>query len=330
MSTLYCLYCQEENKLSASHCHHCGARLIPKDVELASELDKQQQADGRPSDLAVAHCLRRLPLGGIALFFVSQTEPLLVPQLEKLVLGRKQEVTTEQVLDLSAYGRLAHSISRRHALISQHNNSYSLSDLGSTNGTWLNQQLLQPGKNYPLQNLDLVRLGLFSFRICFHAQAEPMRTVRLYMQGHNTLMPGQHLLSSPYLLQKIAPYLYALNELHQVLALGQQQAANDLKLYRIQEEFEGIVVQMEMDEALQTLLQQHIFPWRAAHADHLGVEASSQKPSTVLESHLQTFAAELLGTYAPTAVNDKALRQRLAQALYTVVCSRLEPTIRPQ
>lgn len=324
MHTLYCLYCQQENKQAASHCQHCGARLIPKDAELAQELDKQKSASQAPNSVAVAQCLRQLPLGGMALFFVSQEKPLMVPELAKLVLGRKQETTSEPVLDLSDYGRLAHSISRRHALISQQEDGYVLSDLGSTNGTWLNQQLLQPGKIYPLQSLDQVRLGLFSFHVCFHTQQHNGRLMRLYMQGHNSLMPGQHLFSPPYLLQQLAPYFHALNELHHLLAEGQQ--TEDLRLYAITEEAEGVVVKMEMGATVQQLLNETIYPWRADNADYIGQSAS--QASSLLGSRLQEVARELLAIYLPdVAASDSAIK-RMGQALQILVTSRLEPTIR--
>jgi pSer/pThr/pTyr-binding forkhead associated (FHA) protein len=60
-------------------------------------------------------------------------------------------------------------LSRRHAMVVRADNGYALVDLGSTNGTWLNDVRLMPNRLYPLRNGDQVRLGRLALSIYFYS-----------------------------------------------------------------------------------------------------------------------------------------------------------------
>ena len=55
------------------------------------------------------------------------------------------------------------SISRRHAEISYTNGQYVLRDLGSSNGTYVNEQRLEPGSMHTLKHGDRLRLGKVAY-----------------------------------------------------------------------------------------------------------------------------------------------------------------------
>ncbi|MDJ0865424.1 MAG: GGDEF domain-containing protein [Myxococcota bacterium] len=56
------------------------------------------------------------------------------------------------------------TVSRRHCRIAQTEGRPALQDLGSTNGTWLNDELLAPGESLPLRSGDLLRIGSAIFK----------------------------------------------------------------------------------------------------------------------------------------------------------------------
>lgn len=62
-------------------------------------------------------------------------------------------------LDLSHEGPEAIWVSRRHARIFYHDGHFYIEDLGSTNGTYLNNKRLVSGLPYALQDGDELRLG---------------------------------------------------------------------------------------------------------------------------------------------------------------------------
>lgn len=59
----------------------------------------------------------------------------------------------------------ATGISRSHCLVSFHDSSYHISDLGSTNGSFLNKKPLKPNDNYVIKNGDSVSFGVNQFYV---------------------------------------------------------------------------------------------------------------------------------------------------------------------
>lgn len=63
-------------------------------------------------------------------------------------------------------------VSRQHFQIQQEDGAYSLTDLGSTNGTYLNGERITPTQSYTLQDRDIIHVGdpelSFGLRFIFH------------------------------------------------------------------------------------------------------------------------------------------------------------------
>lgn len=73
-------------------------------------------------------------------------------------------------LDISTFPR-SEIVSRSHALIRYHRGQYYIEDMNSSNGTYVNNQSLVPGRHYPLNHNDCIVLGKgdlvrFFFQIC--------------------------------------------------------------------------------------------------------------------------------------------------------------------
>jgi len=78
------------------------------------------------------------------------------------ILGRAPENATEtpsNLIDLTEYHALSLGVSRRHAIINHQGSSYTIEDLNSSNGTWLNGNRLLSGQAYPLRSGDHIQLG---------------------------------------------------------------------------------------------------------------------------------------------------------------------------
>lgn len=85
---------------------------------------------------------------------------LAAPGVEGYVLGRSDNVSSYVPdIDLAACDALKHGISRRHAAIVRLRDGVYIVDLASVNGTFLDDQRLQPDKAYPLQSDIIIRLG---------------------------------------------------------------------------------------------------------------------------------------------------------------------------
>jgi pSer/pThr/pTyr-binding forkhead associated (FHA) protein len=93
---------------------------------------------------------------------VAQTtgHRILLPEEGELVLGRSDPYTrTNPDVDLTFEDQQERGVSRRHALISAWRGQYQVTDLGSSNGTWLNNKRIALHQRQDLQVGDEVRLG---------------------------------------------------------------------------------------------------------------------------------------------------------------------------
>jgi pSer/pThr/pTyr-binding forkhead associated (FHA) protein len=67
-------------------------------------------------------------------------------------------------IDLEPYNAYEAGVSRLHARIKIDQGSMWITDLGSANGTRLNNQKLSPHHEYPLSDKDLLRFGRLSLQ----------------------------------------------------------------------------------------------------------------------------------------------------------------------
>jgi pSer/pThr/pTyr-binding forkhead associated (FHA) protein len=73
-------------------------------------------------------------------------------------------------LDLYEHFATAQGISRRHALLRPTETDLFLVDLGSTNGTFLNQRRLPPRVAHKINDEDLITFANLHFKIMFVSQ----------------------------------------------------------------------------------------------------------------------------------------------------------------
>ena len=95
-------------------------------------------------------------------------ERLVVENQNRIVIGRSSShsVRTPDI-DLAPYHAFSKGVSSLHASIFRADDCMNISDLGSTNGTYLNREGLIPHQAYALHNGDLIYLGQMPVRIYF-------------------------------------------------------------------------------------------------------------------------------------------------------------------
>jgi pSer/pThr/pTyr-binding forkhead associated (FHA) protein len=85
-----------------------------------------------------------------------------------MILGRADSSSTQVPdLDLTPYGALEKGVSRMHAAIHRSEDTLTLVDMGSVNGTHLNGQRLIPEQPRVLRDGDEIRLGKLVAHIYF-------------------------------------------------------------------------------------------------------------------------------------------------------------------
>ena len=155
-----CPVCKNINELEAVVCGYCGSALEDPYMDPGARTkttDLQAVVPERLKDWAVDEA--GIPDRGIAVYVEGGQTPVYIDSRGEFVIGRKAGTTSDVSLDLSPSGGYHLGLSRRHAVIRRTEDGYEVLDLGSVNGTWLNDERLAPHKAYPLASGSHLRLG---------------------------------------------------------------------------------------------------------------------------------------------------------------------------
>jgi hypothetical protein len=173
-----CPACTHKNDLEAVVCGHCGVALDDPFMDPGAKtkttdmpaLVPHSRGD-EPKDWSFAAAT--IPAHGIAMYVEGASGPAYIDASGEVVIGRKAEGTSEGLLDLAPFGGYHLGLSRRHAVIRRTEHGYEVLDLGSVNGTWLNDERLVPHKAYPLTSGSHLRLGSMRLFVLYRPLAEP-------------------------------------------------------------------------------------------------------------------------------------------------------------
>jgi hypothetical protein len=158
-----CPICKNSNEMEAVVCWNCGAALEDPFMDPGARTkttDSLEHSYQGIKDWSIDEAT--VPHSGIAVYVEGITSPAYIDSKEEFVIGRKIDKSTgplEPLFDLSPLGGFGLGISRRHAVIRRAVHGYEVLDLGSVNGTWLNNERLTPQKYYPLASGSHLRLG---------------------------------------------------------------------------------------------------------------------------------------------------------------------------
>ena len=144
-----CPECGTLRVASARFCEACrfdfrsreAAEVTESVLWLAVQIDRTQATD----------------IGSVAASPVDRSEELFRLDLPEIVIGRVNDGPGAALAEVE----IADSgISRRHLKILRHaDGTYSVADVNSTNGTWLNDVQLEPGVEMPIQAGDELMVG---------------------------------------------------------------------------------------------------------------------------------------------------------------------------
>ena len=140
-----CKECQMENIEGALFCEECGAKLdaMPELVEATTET------------------------GGTHIVFASPDgSELELPEKEEVMIGREDPISEVfPDVDLTGLGGMEKGVSRKHAIIHRSGTDFTVEDMGSTNGTYINKKRIQPHAPQAIKPGDEVKFGKLSLSI---------------------------------------------------------------------------------------------------------------------------------------------------------------------
>jgi len=162
-----CPSCAHENREGFLYCEECGQTLNGS-MDLAFPTKQIDRATNELHARATWGTARFREDATILLHIRDTDEPLVLQPNRRTVLGRDDvNSTTKPDLDLGPYGALEKGVSRIHAAIFRNEDTLTLVDMGSANGTHLNGQRLTPEQPRVLRDGDEIRLGRLIAHIYF-------------------------------------------------------------------------------------------------------------------------------------------------------------------
>ena len=102
----------------------------------------------------------------LSLTIIATGRQLRLPVATTQLIGRRDEARgVVPEVDLGGDGGYDSGVSRRHAMLTCRDDEYYVEDLGSANGTFINEQQLAPQHMTRLANGDELRCGLLALRV---------------------------------------------------------------------------------------------------------------------------------------------------------------------
>jgi pSer/pThr/pTyr-binding forkhead associated (FHA) protein len=140
-----CKECQMENIEGALFCEECGAKLTDEPEILDTGVEKE-----------VEHLVLASPDGST----------LEIPAKDEIVIGREDPISEVfPDVDLTGLGGMENGVSRRHAVIHRAGSDFTVEDMGSTNGTYINKKKIQPHAPQAIKPGDELKFGKLSLTL---------------------------------------------------------------------------------------------------------------------------------------------------------------------
>ena len=157
-----CPNCQHENPINKFKCEECGFALwedIPGPASDTTVIQKLPENFPKGSIKSGWGTSTFAKTNFVILHIKDASEPIMVRPTDEYLLGR---FDAENGLNLSEYKALTKGVSRTHAAFRRGDDMLFLVDLGSTNGTFLNEQQLTPNQPRLLRSGDQFDWGSLS------------------------------------------------------------------------------------------------------------------------------------------------------------------------
>jgi hypothetical protein len=165
-----CSHCNAQQFDGTIFCSECGASLLvsTRSRETTASLNKAA-AGGLSSveELLPTTIDAPVPPGApaVCLVVINSGRRIVVDGGQELLVGRKDNQRgIFPDVDLGLDGGYDAGVSRRHAIIAPHSGGFTIEDLASANGTFVNGRRLQPQLPVPVRSGDEVKFGTLILR----------------------------------------------------------------------------------------------------------------------------------------------------------------------
>ncbi len=187
-SVQVCPTCGHRNRPGTLVCDNCGTNLMSGSRaavgtrDLVREQEREKEAEKPGERLLDTSETKAIETAGATTFTEEMvlrieieggTTPMLVYPKQEIIMGRRDPNTGGMPdVDLTAYAGYRMGVSRRHAAIRLQDKHLNVSDLGSSNGTFLNGTRLNAHRPYQLRDGDEIRVGQMVLRVYFQSSRD--------------------------------------------------------------------------------------------------------------------------------------------------------------
>jgi hypothetical protein len=312
LGEIICPNCEYPNAADADVCAQCGKALSGMTTAAApavAAIDVLQPLIQPPT----------LNIGEVMFLIAGKPDPIrikLMPGENEIMLGRRFEGEHVPHLDLSDASDVSGSVSRRHAVIRLSSDRPFVEDLGSTNGTWVNENQLEAGKTHPLRTGDLIRMGQQFVFIYFAMGTGVLESITLTDKRAGIDRAVRLTLSG--LTHDIGGYLHALEDIQQIVDEILGQPLNEMSIRDMNVRESPAVTQLHIKGALGAirLVTDRVVPWRKqqmSQLDRLWQASPDQTDALRDEFDLRLLLTQMLQQVAGKL--DEAERDEYARRL---------------
>jgi len=166
----YCPACKKLNNAGSATCIYCGIPFEGGKGEKTSTTGLVPVDFSSPTvgtDGVLDKYIREIPETGIAIYLSNYMHPFEVRVDSDFVIGRKTDGAPAGLLDLTPLEGYIMGVSKQHVRIQDLGKYYQITDLGSSNGTWVNEERLIPNQPAFLPNAARVQLGRMPLYIIY-------------------------------------------------------------------------------------------------------------------------------------------------------------------
>ena len=164
-----CTNCQSKQLDGTIFCSECGASLISArrhqtTMSLGQRLPTSDLPAAAPTRASAAEPDQSVPT--VTLVIMNSGRRIKLDVSDDLLIGRKDNARgIFPDVDLGLDGGYDAGVSRRHAILSYKESVYTIEDLDSANGTFVNEQRLAPQVVTPLAHGDELKCGTLLMRV---------------------------------------------------------------------------------------------------------------------------------------------------------------------
>ncbi len=311
--SIFCPLCQRKNEADATHCIYCGVQFVANAPETftTTRVTHEGSTIGQKS-VRCKEQLTNMQEGSLALFVLDKEEPIIIENVSQVVVGRHVQNISMPLIDLTNYGAVRLGVSRRHIQISFDNDAFTIVDMGSTNGTWVNQQRLAPGRAYELHSDDLIMLGQLIIQVCFRSKNDKDKVeiqAEKLVNIQDITLPA----ASPFQLTprnmttRVNPYLQAIFDLQQISDDYQGKPSQRVNINSINavKQKPILSVSLEGAEDAVRIIQEWVIPWMKEWSATKGDEKIEKGPKLQQElNYLASSILDGLSPHSPTVSKD--------------------------